>query len=324
MNSWRKGFARKGFTYVLIVSFLLAVLLVVFLTVNNYHYQDSQELYQKRILVMNDFVKGLNQDIMRASFISGFRTLVALEDYTSRSGVFLNNTADSFKETFYYGTINGTPATIMNDSSFSDYLARVNMLAANIGLAVNITVIEIQLDQSDPWSVDITVIAQVNISDTRKLASWKYVKAYTTNVPIYNLRDPLYGFYTHNTVPNTIRVLNTTTLVYQNNTENLTILLNESYYIASPDAPNFLMRFENRSDANPYGIQSVVNIPLLSDQGLEVYPNRIKVDYMYFNNIDAPKICAISGIPATLYTVLSQSQIALYQVQGLNYSTTCP
>lgn len=314
---------KKGFTYLIAVSFLLVTIITVFLSTTNYGFQEKQKLYGSRVLAMNDFIEDLNQDVHRASYIAAFRTLLSLEDYVAITGGFFNNTETQFRETFYLGTINNSEAELMNGSSFEDYLQRVNAVASKIGLSSNINVTQITLSQSDHWSIDVKITADVNVTDRHGVASWIFEKNYTTNVPIYDLRDPLYSTFTFNRVPNTVRKLNKPYLVNGTNTTNLQLHINGSYYIESTNAPSFLQRFENDLTPSMYGIESIVNVGLISAQDVGVCEECIKIDYMYFNNLDDTRICDIENIPAISYFVIPQDQNDTYQVGNLTVSTTC-
>jgi len=314
---------KRGFVYVITMSLLLVVILAVFLTTNQYRYQDKTESYHIKISSSNDFVKDLNNDIHRASFIAAFRALISLENHITSSGEFLEDVDKSFIETFYYGTIDGSEVNLMENSSFEEYIQKVNYIGEQKGLNVKVNITTVNLTQSDPWSVDVILTADVNISDKDKLSSWVYTKDYLTNIPILDLRDPLYGVYTKNKIPNTIRKLNVTEFVESGNPENLINHINQSYYIESSFAPTYIMRFENSTEANPNGIESIVNIQTLSDQGLEVFPDRTKIDYIYFNDISDSKICDVEGIPSDLYYVVSDDRDTLYELNELNYSTSC-
>ncbi len=329
MDMTMKQFNKKGFTYLVTATILATIIIFVFLSTNRYTFQDKQDIYESRVKLMNDFVTDFNQDVHRATYISSFRALLSLEDYiASTSAGFFNNTATAFEEAFFNGTINQTNVTLMNASSFSDYLARVNFLASQIGLRANITVLNITLSQEDPWKITVAVHTKVNISDTKHVASWHFEKTYTTQVPIFDLRDPLYSKFTENTVPNTVReapflfLVNTS----DNDTTNLQLLANKSYYIASTNAPSFLQHFENNNTPSPYGIQSIVNIGDIAAQDKDVYENRIKVDFIYFNDLGGVKLCNVTGLPASLYFVIPQNEATTYEVDGLSYSnaSACP
>ena len=84
------------------------------------------------------------------------------------------------------------------------------------------------------------------------------------------------------------------------------------------------MRFENNSNSDPNGIESIVNIGILSDQGLEVHADRIKVDYIYFNDEGGNKVCDVQNIDSDAYFVITTERLGIYEVDELNYSTTCP
>jgi hypothetical protein len=275
---------------------------------------------------MNDFVKGFNQDYERAVHIASFRTMIALEDYVASTGLFLNNTEDSFKETVYNGTIKGEECPIMNDSAIKDYLARAEQISSRLGISINISVLNIHLSQSSPWMLDVESETEITIKDHSNIANWTYNKTFLVKVPIDNLRDPLYGVFTYNRLSNTIRKSNFTYLIGpDNNTDNLSYHLENGYYLATDKAPNFIMRFENNLTPNENGIESIVNIQSISDQDLTVYPNRIKVDYIYFNNLSYSKICDFD-FPEELEDfelVLTPDRASLYDVDQLDYSTTC-
>jgi hypothetical protein len=84
------------------------------------------------------------------------------------------------------------------------------------------------------------------------------------------------------------------------------------------------MRFEGRIDADPNGIESIVDIQALSDQEITVYEDRVKIDYIYFNDISTDKVCNVENLSSEMYFVIPSNRINLYQIVGLNYSTSCP
>lgn len=317
---------KKGFVYLISSVFLVAVLFAIIISTDENFFRDKQSTNSQRIIYINDFVKGFNQDYERAVHIASFRTMIALEDHIASTGTFLNNTEESFKETFYNGTIKGEECQIMNDSAIKDYLSRAEQISSRLGISINITVINIHLSQSSPWMLDVESETEITIKDYSNTANWTYNKTFLVKVPIDNLRDPLYSVFTHNRLSNTIRKSNITYFVSpSNNTDNLSYHIEHGYYIVTNKAPNFIMRFENNFTPNENGIESIVNIQSISDQDLTVYPNRIKVDYIYFNYLNYSKICDFD-FPEELEDfelVLTPDRASLYDVDQLDYSTTC-
>ncbi|MGV8171898.1 MAG: hypothetical protein ACP5OA_04355 [Candidatus Woesearchaeota archaeon] len=317
---------KRGFTYLLVTSFMIVVILILFFSENRYSYQDREEMEQVRIRAMNDFIRNLNTDIHRASYISSFRAMLALEDYVTRT-TYLVNINESFKETFFYGTINSTNSTLMENSSFSGYLGRVQQLAGQIGITLDINVTDIRIKQSSPWIIDVYIMMNITASDDRNTASWHILTEYVTAIPIDNLRDPLYSKNTFNRVPNTIRRLDSTVLVNGTDVTQLRKHVGDSYYIASPSAPNFVMRFEGKTDADISGIESIVNISEIlaaSEEGDLYYDeDAVKVDYIYFNRLTTDKVCDVEYMSG-YHFVIPSDRVSLYQIDTLNYSVSCP
>jgi hypothetical protein len=321
MNNSRN---KKGMTYFIVSSLIVAVLIGIFFVSNKYKYTDETDLYTLRILSMNDFIKNFNSDVHRATYVSAFRTMIALEDHVTTNSQYLSNVNESFKETFYSGEINGTAIEIMENSSFRDYVNKINSLANSMGMVMNVSVYNIELSQSDPWSIDVHVFLTVNLTDSTRTVSWHTSKDFYTNIPIDNLRDPLYGVNTLNKIPNAIRKQNNTVLVSGSDTSTLLDHINQSYYLASAEAPSFLKRFEGDTSADPNGIESVIYIQTLSDQKITVDTDAVKIDYIYFNNLPTDKVCEVEFIPSDYYFVIPSDRIVLYQIGGLNYSISCP
>lgn len=321
---------KKGFTYILVTSFLVAVLLLVFFTTSNYKYQDQAAVQQVRIRAMNDFMKNLEDDIHRATYITAFRSLLALETHVS------TNISMDFKEVFFYGTLNGTSrGEIINESTFEIYLSRVRNLSESTGINLNISVDDVWLTQSDPWSVNIHLLMNITAVDVKKTSSWNINREYVTNLPIDTLKDPLYVRFIGNSSP-TIRRLDVPFLVNDTDVTYLKDHVEGVYYINSPFAPSYIMRLEgnNSADVNGNGIESIVNIQdlknlLPSHPTLLIDENRVKIDYLYFdtsitfNNSD--KICNVTGIPSTDYFVILSNRVGLYQLENVTFvNGTCP
>jgi hypothetical protein len=316
---------KKGFTYVLTMSLVLAVIVLVFLTGIEPTYQDDTDLVRSRVLAMDDFVTNLENDINRATYIASFRALLSLEDVVASQGQFLNDTEMYFVEAFVNGTIQGSPAVLMNASTFSDYLLSVNDLGSDLGFFIDLQVRNVSLSHSDPWHIAVAIDLDIYLEDALNVATWNTTERFITQVPIYDLRDPLYSSFTNNRVLNTIRPYPAIPLVNaSNDTAQLVAFLNDSYYVASEFAPTFLQRFENNMTPSPNGIESVVNIAEISAQEIAVYPSRVKIDFMYFNDIsDSDVICGLENVPSPWSIILPDSRISPYGLTGINYTTTC-
>ncbi len=305
---------KKGFIFIISAIIIVAILLLVFLTFDEYSFSDETVANHRRLAFANDFVEGFNQDLERAIRIATFRTLIALEEHVASKGNFLEDLEGSFAETVFNGTVNGEPVNIMENSSISEYIRRINIIGDRLGLQAKFEVNEIIMNQSSPWSVDVYVDSNVTVFDTADLASWSFSKIYFSEVPIDNLRDPLYSVFTQNRFYNSIRRFEDRTLS-GNSSDDLELLVSNSYYVESTSAPSFIQRFTNNYSASPYGIESVVNIIVISDQEIVVHPNRIKVDFIYFNNLDLDRVCVDDF--DDYYLILPDDRLALYGFDDL-------
>ena len=313
---------KKGFIFILSSILLVIILLVVFLTFDQYTFSDATVADQRRVNFANDFVKGFNQDLERAIRIASFRSLIALEEHVALSGSFLNNTEDYFSEIVYNGSINGVPSKLMENSSILVYLERINIIGDRFGLEVDVVVDDISLSQSDPWLVDVVVAANVSVQDKSNLVSWHFSNDYKSEVPIENLRDPLYAVFTQNRFYNTVRPF-PSNLSEGDSATNMESLVGSSYYVESESAPSFIQRFSNNLTPSSAGIESVVNILLISDQNVPVYENRVKVDYIYFNNLESDSVC-FEEISAEYYFIIPSNRVSLYEIDDLSSTTSCP
>ena len=277
---------KKAIFYLLITSLFITVMILVFLAYKEYGFTDKQKVVETRIRTVNDFIKSIDTDSQRVIYISGFRSLIALEDYVARTGKYLNNTEELFKHAFFNGTVNGTKVDVLINSSYYDYLGKLRVIAGGMGILVDINVTDINLYQQSPWSITVNVTAQINLTDQKGLARWEFEKIYSANVSIISIRDPLYSVATIGRVPNPINISYITNFVVNEDPSNLMIHVNNSYYYANPLAPSFLMRFEGNFSPAPdgNGIESFVYIPELENQGVIYNKSRSIIDYILFSN----------------------------------------
>lgn len=317
---------KKGMFYIYAASIILIAIIIVFLIKSEYSYVDRQKISETRVNSINDLIIDLEQDSERVIYVSSYRSLIALEDEISKSGSFLNNTEEMFRIAFYNGTVNGEQVEVLDNSSYSEYLQKINQLASRIGVNLNISVENISLYHDSPWSINVVVSVNATVNDSRGLAYWHFRKNYSTQVPLYNIRDPVYSIGTLGKVPNTIRKTNLTTTEFVNEITNSTVILqqhtNYSFYMENPLAPSFLMRLSGNFSASPFGIESLVYVPEFDVQLVSYDSTKSIVDYIFLTNITGytQKACSIQNLPSWMKIDLNHSQD--YEIDSLSY-TTC-
>jgi hypothetical protein len=324
---------KKGAFYILIGIVFLTVFLVLFVRSHGFSYQDRQEVVTTRVLAMNDFVISLNQDVDRAAYISGFRSLIGLEEYLSSQGSFFDNRStleEMFRIAFTNGTIDGVIPDVLDQSSFLNYLERVRVQARIIDINVSVNITNISLEQVDPWAVEVTYHGSFLVEDLRKSSWWEYEKEFRTLIPIFNLKDPLYTVNTQGRVPNVITSFSVPPVGFvgpNNDTTTIKVFMEESFYIASSSAPSYVQRFYNDLSAHPFGVESLVFLPQLSDQGIVVLSDRSVVDYLYFSSFPgngSTDRCSIHNLTFSPdWFRIDADHVDVYNLSGLSYSS-CP
>ncbi len=329
----RVGMNKKGVFYFFIAIVFTSALMLLFMLSQADRYTESQDAVEARVNTMDDFIRNLNNDIKKATYVSAYRALIAMEEEVMLRGEYFNDTESVFKEAFYNGTINGDNKTVLNASSFSDYLARVNQEASDIGISLDIDVTGIHLYHDDPWNVLVEINYSNHVVDRKGLAVWDYEKSVKREIPIISLRDPLYSVGTDGKVPNTIQKTNVSRFINDtdnaNDTTNLMVHTNNSFYISEEGAPNYIMRFEGNFSNATYGIESLVNIEELEAQGLDIKSDRSIVDHVYFekNLTNASDVCD-SIINTPDWFKIDEPRVRTYEIdpklnpEGVGY--VCP
>ncbi len=325
---WHRNRQGQAFTIVSIL-FLLIVAVLAF-SRNLPTFTDRQAMVAARIRSIDGFIGSFHQDADRAAGIAAFRAFLALEEFVSQSGYFLNSTEPVFEEVFYNGTAFGNAYEVMANSSFGGYVARVDGIANSFNLDFDTNVTAIRIHHAEPFAVTVEVDLRVDLRDLRGAANWSYNHTVAAVVPIVDLKDPLYLVNTLGRFVPVIKVSNITLYVNdtddQNDTRALQAFLNESLYRNTTKAPSYLMRFENNLENSTFGIESLVNLRVLGDQGEPIGNNtKSVVDHIYFGNSTYLVACDIQNLEFSPdWLRLDLDHLADYEISGkLDYNTVC-
>lgn len=276
---------------------------------------------EMRIDSMNDFIKDLQRDTQRGLYISSYRALLTLQEYIIINGEFFNDTASRFMEALLNGTVNKMNSSLMSASTFPHWIKQVQEQALKLNIQANITINEVLLYQNDPWHVNVGANLTFFIKDVTDIASWNREEYIETSISIIDFEDPLYIVNSLGRITNSItQTMFEGNYTYKiNDTWNVTNLLTHLenfYYTSNPQAPSFLMRLEGNVSNSPYGIESLVNLLKLGEQGLEINSESSVVDYHYWN-------CDYNGDYRINFTPswfkLDNNHLAKYQVTGISY-----
>lgn len=300
---------KRGMYYTIATIFILTIFLISF----HYDRKLTEESVAKRIRTMSSFISSAERDTARALYITGYRTILLMENNISK-GSYIANTSLVFQEALLNGTFEGKNSSILAGSAFSDWRRTIQQKGSEVNIFVNMSDAKIKIYQESPWAITIEADFTLFINDSTGLAYWNKSEIIKSEVGIEGFEDPLYTINTGGKLPN---IINRTIYegLYANgtNVSNLSTHALNSFYAANALAPSFLMRLEGRTGANQYGIESMVNLVNLGQQGLPVY-DRTSIDYLYFSTQIISNY-RIDGMPT--WFRLDNEHLDKYQVRSL-------
>ena len=310
----RSFLGTKGMFFTISALILLSVLFVSLIFQNRYSISDRDRVVSLKTLTLQSFVSGLEQDAKKGLFIAGFRAVLGAEDAIFETDDFINDSKAALLEAVMNGTVNGMAVSAMNQSTLPEWLARMNVETAKLGIVLNFSIDYLTVSQSSPWAVDFLLGYSFNATDSASTALFRKKTNTTASVSIVGFDDPLYTIFTDNRI---IKAINSTpydgNYVSGTDTSNLISHINGLYYTNS-SGPSFLMRLEGNLSDSPVGIESIVRLPDLEAQGMTVY-ERSSVDYIYFGNA-TPTIYSINNTYEDWFR-LDEAHLDNYQAYNL-------
>lgn len=299
---------KKGIFFTLIAIAAISLFLSGYTFYTNY---SERSTIKDRVSTLNNFVFSMEENLERQIFISGFRSLFIMQTESVEQGTYIINATASLNELFFNSTYNGIEESIMLGATFSDIQDFIEQKANKVNLDISLSNPSIYLTQTDPWHVDVVLIADFNARDQGGLVSWNKTKTYSAKIPITDFEDPIYLLNTGGIVTNKIEK----TPFSEFTISNLNNHTSGKYYKESTEAPSYLNRLQGSNNPSDFGIESLVYIPQLSNQGISTQDKSV-VDYIYFSS-NNPVSCKITGM--SNWFKLDQAHLADYNVTGLEH-----
>jgi hypothetical protein len=306
---------KRGIIFTVAAIVLSVVIILSFTVYTEYRLKEKMNVIETRIITMNNFIKDIEQDLEKGIYISSFRALLSMSQYIASNGTFIDDPQGTFDELFINGTMDNQGAYLMEESTFTDWIDRIQQQADKIDIIANFEVNEVTLSQEDPWHILVSANVDMDVQDKKQTSSWNINKDIKTNISIDGLEDPLYLVNSYGRLTNTIRSSPFENFVIGSNIDNLLVQINESYYIATNMSPNFLMRLEGDLSSSEEGIESLVNLQEFIDQGISI-KTRSTIDYIYFGNQTTTDY-RVNGTP--YWFRLDSEHISVYEVEDLIY-----
>ena len=304
---------KKAIFFTFAAIALSLVIIFSFKVYKTYEMREKMDVVGVRITTMNNFIKDIEQDLEKGLYITSFRAFLSMGQYIASNGTFITNIEDSFNELVLQGTLNDYELSLMEDSTFTDWVDKIEIQADKIDIIVNFTIVDVDINQTDSWSVSVDADINIIVEDKKNTSSWNRNKSIIAEVSIDNFEDPLYVVKSQGRVTNPIVRSPITDFVDGGDVTNLLIHLNNSYYVKSNTSPNYLMRLQGILTNSSTGIESLVNVQKFKDQGLTA-KDRSAVDYIYFGTQSTTNY-RINQTPT--WFKLDSNHLEIYEVQDL-------
>ncbi len=280
---------KKAMFFTISTILLIGLILAQLKTIYNEDFDIIRD--EKRVTTMNYYLDDIENDIVRAAQIIGTKAMIAIVTNIIETNSFSNDPKKQFKELFLENKLNGIDNKIMNNTNIYTWIKTNKKIAASKNMELEIKINNVNIEHNNPWNIQINIDTEISLSSNT--ANYKYNKTIYSDISIIGLEDPNYALNTNNQISNYIK---TTSIINPKSD-----LLNHVYsheYITNTLAPDFLDRLKGKTSASKYGIESLVDIPLLIQNSISIKEKTI-VDYLYFSDIS--KIDSnIIGMPVWL------------------------
>ncbi len=268
------GLGKKAMMFTIVATILIGILIVSITASRQVKHAHDMQVIRARITTMNDFIKDVDRDLKRGLYITGFRTMLAMQEYVTKNASFIDDAEYRFHEGVINGTMYGSQSGFLVNSTLQWWLDRIQLQGALIGIDINISFINISLYQNSPWTVDVDMYTNISAADVKGTAYWYKISKITTSVPITDFEDPLYTIYTQGSIIVQINPSNASAFP-----ADLKNHVFNKMYIQNTKAPSFLMRLEGDLSNSPMGIESIIDL-----ENTEIAPNgRSNIDYVFFD-----------------------------------------
>ncbi|MFH1209523.1 MAG: hypothetical protein V1663_01925 [archaeon] len=286
---------KRGMVFSIITIAMITMFIIFLVSQNQYKLSDKTDSDSIRIITMNEFINDVELDLERGMYISGFRSILSMNEYIANNGVFLINTESSFKEAFFNGSINNQQSSLMTSATFPNWISNIQSKADLFNLNIEFENEHLEVLQREPWYITLIYNATINLTDKQNTAYWIKYESIETQININGFEDPLYIIKSYGVSTN---IINQT--IYAGNyvngldVSNLYNHVDNSLYDHNPNATNFLMRFENNlNPSSCCGIESFVNEQELNPQQSS---DKSNIDWIFFNPSLNPASHTVTGM----------------------------
>ncbi|MFB6294698.1 MAG: hypothetical protein ABEI97_02980, partial [Candidatus Nanohaloarchaea archaeon] len=181
---------RNGFVYTLFAMLVLGLTLNIALLPLTV--KDETDAGEKlRVDEVFYFLQSVESDFSRATDIIGRRAVTALSNRIVNNGTYLDDAHAAFRSAFRNGTVNGTPAALMNRSSFEDWAAGMEDEANASGYNLSTRLASITLGSEPPVTAVVNTSYRFNLSDSLTRSRFERSRNVSESLDVTGVEDPV-------------------------------------------------------------------------------------------------------------------------------------
>ncbi|MFP4116756.1 MAG: hypothetical protein ACLFTY_01945 [Candidatus Aenigmatarchaeota archaeon] len=137
------------------------------------------------------YYHSLEDDLGRASEITGERAVVSAINHTVETGEGLNSSQKVLKELFVNGAINGEPAVLMDSTGIDEWFDEVEEISKKRGYILELSREEPDVDVPDPFDLSFNVNYSMELEDENGLFDLKKDRYRKNFVSVEGFEDPV-------------------------------------------------------------------------------------------------------------------------------------
>lgn len=297
-----KMFRKRGIFFTFIAITIMVVFILIFTPQSNISLEKEKQDVSARISSINNFVDDLEGSYFETVLrVATHKTILSLINYIETKKAFIPS--EQFNTVFSEVMINGTISDpigsdnhvpidkitgkkIMFNNTLLNWSKRINQTAKDtLNIDTNITIINVTVNQSEPWSVDSYLTFNSTVKSGDIPVEWKrrnvVIKA---TVSIEGFHDPYYFVNTNGAYIAQINKSNVQFDQWDISKVREHLRFGNYTHFENSDAPTFLMRltndFSDKEQKKCCGIESLVNPNKITPADQE----ESYVDYLFWTH----------------------------------------
>jgi hypothetical protein len=311
---------KKGYFFSLTVMIALLLVSVYFAAFSNPGQTRESAVSSHRISEVNRFLVAIEEDAKTAIHVASLRTILVFEEYIQENSAYIDpaqfgagNIEVLAQDLLLRGELGGESPDLIIGSNMGVWAENI-MEFGYLGVNLEFSDVSAGLYQEDPWHVKAFYEFRLVAFDAFTNSTWdKPVRVEATH-PIMRFLDPIYFVESRGTYYQNYRRHD----IEPDFPLDLGFHVQEKYYINAVNAPSFLQRFTGMNGVSIYGLESLVNVPALSEVGY--FREGSIVDRIYFSSSNPPscnarQVTGIDSIP---------SWVVLDHANAPKYGVNCP